>query len=131
MRGGRLERLALLLTLGATLAWLTLEEKSRLGAAVFALPWGMLIGHRLPLRIRRPLVNVVVRSMLAGALLGPLASLLMLLKVGLHAHAVPDYALVDVLAMLAWTPVGAAVGTLFGIGLGLIREAFVQRDSRL
>lgn len=122
MRGGRLERLALLLTLGATLAWLTLEEKSRLGAAVFALPWGTLIGLRLPLRPMRPLTNVVVRSTLAGALVGPLAGLLMLLKVGLHAHVVPDYDLADVLAMLAWTPWAAALGMLFGIGIALIRR---------
>ncbi len=123
---GRLGRLLLLLTLAVTLAWLTVEEKSRLGSAIFALPWSVLITLRLHLRNARPIVDALVRSSLAGALLGPLAALLMLLKIGLHAHALPDYEAADVLAMLAWTPLAAAAGALFGLGLGMIRKAWPQ-----
>ena len=127
----RLGRWALLLTLVVTLAWLAVEEKSRMGTVIFALPWAALIVCRLRPRSPKPFVDVLVRSILAGALVGPLAALLMLVKVGVHGHPQPDYAVADVLAMLAWTPLGASLGALFGLGLGMIREAFVQRDPRL
>jgi hypothetical protein len=110
--------------LAASLAWLTLEEKSRLGALPFALPWAGLIAARIRLPIRGQAVEMSVRGGLAGGLAGPLAGLLMLLKISLHSHVQPDYELGDVLAVLTWTPAGAILGGVFGAGLALVRQGW-------
>ncbi|HSB90705.1 MAG TPA: hypothetical protein VLD63_11840 [Anaerolineales bacterium] len=117
-------RLAVLLSLAASLAWLTVEEKSRLGALLFSLPWAGLIAARLRLPIRGQAFEMLSRGALAGALAGPLAGLLMLLKISLHSHVQPDYELGDVLAVLSWTPVGAILGAVFGAGLALVRQGY-------
>lgn len=120
----RLVRLAFPLSLAASLAWLTVEEKSRLGALVFALPWAGLIAARIRLGIRGEFGEMLARGALAGALAGPLAGLLMLLKISLHSHVQPDYALSDVIAVLAWAPIGAVLGGIFGFGLALVRRGW-------
>jgi len=120
----RLERPLFLLALALALAWLTVEENSRLGAAVFAVPWAVWIGRRIRFPSAGPVVGVILRSMLGGACLGPLAMVLMLLKVALHSHVSPDYQLEDVVAMLAWTPAGAGLGLGLGAGLALIRKGW-------
>ena len=123
----RLERALFLLALALALAWLTVEESSRLGAAVFGVPWAVWIGGRIRFPRAGPAVGVSLRSMLGGACLGPLAMVLMLLKVALHSHMRPDYQLEDVVAMLAWTPIGAGLGGMVGVGLALIRSAWPTR----
>jgi len=117
-------RLAFLLSLAASLAWLTVEEKSRLGAWLFALPWAGLMAARIRRPIRGRAVEMLSRGALAGALAGPLAGLLMLLKISLHSHVQPDYELGDVIAVLTWAPVGAIVGAVFGAGLALVRKGW-------
>ena len=120
----RLERALFLLALALALAWLTVEENSRLGAAVFGVPWAVWIAGRLRFPRAGPVVDGILRSTLGGACLGPLAMVLMLLKVALHSHVGPDYQLEDILAMLAWTPVGAGLGGMVGAGLALIRKGW-------
>ena len=120
----RLERALFLLALALALAWLTVEDNSRLGAAVFGVPWAVWIARRIRFPHAGPAVSVILRSMVGGACLGPLAMVLMLLKVALHSHVSPDYQLEDVVAMLAWTPIGAALGGMVGLGLALIRSAW-------
>jgi hypothetical protein len=115
-------RLAFLLSLAASLAWLTVEGKSRLGALLFALPWAGFIAARIRRPIGRQAVEMLSRGALAGALAGPLAGLLMLLKISLHSHLQPDYELSDVVAVLTWTPVGAILGGVIGAGLALIQK---------
>jgi hypothetical protein len=120
----RLERALFLLALALALAWLTVEENSRLGAAAFGAPWAVWIAGRIRFPRGGPVVGVILRSMVGGACLGPLAIILMLLKVALHSHVSPDYQLEDVVAMLAWTPAGAGLGGMVGAGLALIRSAW-------
>jgi hypothetical protein len=119
----RLERALFLLALALALAWLTVEENSRLGAAVFGVPWAVWIAGRIRFPRAGPVVGVMLRSTVGGACLGPLATVLMLLKVALHSHVKPDYQLEDLIAMLAWTPIGAALGGMVGAGVALIRKA--------
>jgi hypothetical protein len=126
----RPERLVLLLALAVTLGWLTVEEKSRLGAMVIALPWAALIALRLPLRRVRRTAETMIRAVGAGGLIGPLAALLMLVKIGLHSHAPPDYGLADVLAMIAWAPVGIGLGAVLGLGLAMIRQAWPGSEGK-
>ena len=102
---------------------MTLEERSRLGAAAIGLPWAILTARHAYVRwIRReePLRTIVAAS-LAGALVGPLAVVLMSMKVALHLHTLPDYQTDDLQAMLTGIPMGAGLGLLFGAGLALLR----------
>lgn len=124
---GRLERALLLMALGLALAWLTVEENSRLGAAAFGVPWAAWIAGRLRVPRAGAVGDLILRSTLGGACLGPLAIVLMLLKVALHSHVSADYQLEDVLAMLAWTAIGAGLGGIVGVGLALIRSAWPTR----
>jgi hypothetical protein len=119
----RLERALFLLALALALAWLTVEENSRLGAAVFGVPWAIWIAGRVRFPRAGPVASVILRSTVGGSCTGPLAIVLILLKVALHSHVSPDYQVEDVLAMLAWTPIGAGLGGMVGLGLALIRKA--------
>jgi hypothetical protein len=124
----RFERALFLLALALALAWLTVEENSRLGAAVFGVPWAVTIAGRIRFPRAGPALGVILRSMVGGVCLGPLAVVLMLLKVALHSHVSPDYQLEDLVAMLAWTPIGAGLGGMVGAGVALILSA---RQSQL
>jgi hypothetical protein len=126
MQNVRLERALFLLALVLALAWLTVEENSRLGAAVLGVPWAVWIAGRVRFPRAGPALGVIPRSMLGGACVGPLAFVLMLLKVALHSHVSPDYQLEDLVATLAWTPIGAGLGAMVGIGLALIRSAWLR-----
>ena len=120
----RFERALFLLALALALAWLTVEENSRLGAAVFGVPWAVTIAGRVRFPRAGPALGVILRSMVGGVCLGPLAAVLMLLKVALHSHVSPDYQLEDLVAMLVWTPIGAGLGGMVGAGVALIRSAW-------
>jgi len=122
----RFERALFLLALALALAWLTVEENSRLGAAVFGVPWAVTIAGRVRFPRAGPALGVILRSMVGGVCLGPLAAVLMLLKVALHSHVSPDYQLEDLVAMLAWTPIGAGLGGIVGAGVALIRSAWLR-----
>lgn len=56
---------------------------------------------------------------LAGAAIGPLSALLMLLKLGLHAHPQPDFTPEEFVTALSRTVYWAALGAVIGVALGL------------
>jgi hypothetical protein len=106
-----------------TLVWLTLEEKSRLGTMAMALPWAILTArhaHRRYLRRPDP-IGLLAATTLGGALLGPLAVVLMSMKIALHAHPLPDFQAADAQAAVQWTPIGAGLGLMLGAGVWLLR----------
>ena len=55
----------------------------------------------------------------AGLLAGPVAAMLMLVKVSLHGHATPDFTGVDLVHVLVRTPAWALSGLCLGAALGL------------
>jgi hypothetical protein len=59
----------------------------------------------------------------AGALAGPIEAVLILLKVGLHAHPVPDFSTADVVAVLSRIPIWTAAGGLLGAGAALVERS--------
>jgi hypothetical protein len=59
----------------------------------------------------------------AGAAVGPLAALLMLIKVSIHAHPVPDFTPADLRAAIGRTPLWAGVGLLAGAAAALVQIA--------
>ncbi len=62
----------------------------------------------------------------AGAAVGPLTALLMLVKLGLHAHPEADFGPDQFILALTRTIYWAGLGALIGLGLG-----FVVRETRV
>ena len=52
---------------------------------------------------------------MSGAIVGPIAVTLALLKTSLHQHAVADFSIDDLLALAERVPIWAVAGSLFGI----------------
>jgi hypothetical protein len=71
-------------------------------------------------RARGALVRAALTGVICGAGVGPVASLLILIKTGLHSHVVPDFDLPDVLQVLRVSPAWALAGGLIGLALGLL-----------
>ncbi|NIM93449.1 MAG: hypothetical protein GTO18_07035 [Anaerolineales bacterium] len=66
------------------------------------------------------MLHSTVVGMLFGALVGPIAVLLALIKLSLHQHSVPDFTIND-LGLLIQSSLGwSLVGALMGMGGGLI-----------
>lgn len=126
---GGLDRWLWVVALPVSLVWLALEESSRLGAMAVALPWVILTArhaHRRYLR-QTDAAGLLAATTLGGALVGPLAVVLMSMKIALHVHPLPDFQADDALAALQWTPIGAGVGFLLGAGVLLARGSGTQR----
>jgi hypothetical protein len=122
-RGDRIVRWLWVIGLPLSIVWLSLEDSSRFGAATVGLLWALLTARHAYVRwIRRTdPAGLLTAATLAGALVGPMAVVLMALKVALHSHPVPDYQIDDIHAMLAWIPAGGSLGLLLGAGLVLLR----------
>jgi hypothetical protein len=81
-------------------------------------------GEKLPRR--KWLVRTGTVGLVAGAAVGPLTALLMLVKLGLHAHPGPDFGPEQFLQALSRTIYWAALGALIGLAFGLfVRESRV------
>jgi hypothetical protein len=74
------------------------------------------------------LVRAGIAGLVGGATVPPLADILMLVKVSLHSHAVPDFTARDLGAVLGRTPVWALAGLAAGLALGLVHMA--RRSGR-
>lgn len=111
----------------AILVWLSLEDSSPVPAAILAAGVSLLLISTQMLRWKK--LNTVNAgyifpiAALFGALSGASAAittaLLMLLKTGMHAHGVPDYAFAQMLGMIERAPVWALAGALLAIGVAL------------
>lgn len=69
-------------------------------------------------RFAQPLWNAVLGSA-SGASVPVLAALLILVKVSLHNHPVPDFQIEDIQAVLGRTAVWALAGLLVGAAIGV------------
>lgn len=74
------------------------------------------------------LVRAAIAGLVGGATAPPLADILMLVKISLHSHAVPDFTARDLGAVFGRTPVWALAGLAVGLALGLIQRA--RRSGR-
>lgn len=87
---------------------------------------GWLGGHELAAG------SVWRRSILAGGIAGllvsPLAVMMMLVKISIHSHGVPDFTTADLWAVLTRTPVWGLVGVLIGGASALLLSQPVDRN---
>jgi len=66
----------------------------------------------------------------AGLVVGPVAALLMLVKVSLHGHPAPDFTGADLVGALMRTPAWALAGLCLGAALGLVCLALIGEAGR-
>jgi hypothetical protein len=72
---------------------------------------------------RRWLLESMGTGLLWGALVAPVAVLLILIKISLHSHGTPDFTTGDINQVMARLPVWALAGVLAGEAMGLIGAA--------
>ncbi|HSR48984.1 MAG TPA: hypothetical protein VLL77_13460 [Anaerolineales bacterium] len=110
----------------AAFVWLALEDRGLM--AVQLLAAGLAGCGLLTARARRP-GGVrgrwwVVGGVAAGALVGPVAVLLILLKTGAHAHPEPDFTVAEVETVVARFPLWLLVGGIAGGGAALLERSY-------
>lgn len=108
--------------------WLAFEDRGPLTvlpvAALACLSlaltlWARHLEPRLaPGRPRR--AGLVALGALTGGAVGPATTVLMLLKVSLHAHPIPDFTAADLQTALRLAPPWAVAGALVGLALALL-----------
>jgi hypothetical protein len=122
-----LSRAAWLVTGWILFLWIGYEDRSLLGvmgcAGLICASAGLTAGARFTgegnrKRGRNPVCIALLGALFGGGV-GPLAALLIAVKVGLHSHPVPDFAAGDTLQALALTPAWAIAGGLLGLALGV------------
>lgn len=113
--------------------WLGFEDRDTRSVLLLA---ALLLGAGiLSLLLRSPaaaerswLLQGAGYGLLAGLALAPLAVLLILLKIGLHAHPIPDFQPSEIQNLLSRIPGWAFSGLLLGSGLGLLAQ--LERGHR-
>ena len=103
----------------ASFFWLGWEDPSPvvviLMASLLSVAWAITLINRGTLAPRTGLMRWLLVGGLLGAAVGPLATVLMVLKTGLHGHSPPDFTIGDVLRTLRLIPAWAASGALLGL----------------
>ena len=131
-------RLTLLLSGGAALYWLALEDAALWPPLSLGAAFAGLLTLQLALRcLRGPRpgpVRVLGLALAGGLLAGTCAGLfaigLMLFKNAWHNHSLPDFPAAQLLTILQRTPQMAFGGALSGLGLGMAAVA-LRRAGRL
>ena len=111
--------------------WIAYEDQGLTAlsfvAAAIAFASGLTVLHRWvgseKLSRRKWLLSTASVGLIAGAAVGPLTALLMLVKLGLHAHPDADFGPDQFVQALSRTLYWAGLGLLIGLALGYtVRE---------
>ena len=119
-------RLAAIMLGVGILAWLPFEESHENWVVFFAVAIAVLSAAAALLRWAGPgprlwLIYPLITGA-AGALVTPLALLLMAVKSGIHGHSAPDYTPAQVSSVLLRTPLWLVSGLLIGLGMAVLRR---------
>jgi hypothetical protein len=96
-------------------------------SAVLAAAWGLSVALRR--EGEEAARRLLLVGLAAGAAVGPLAALLMLIKVSIHAHPVPEFTPTDLRAAIGRTPLWAGIGLLVGAAAALVQVAWRSRGG--
>lgn len=117
----------------ALLFWVPFEDSSENPAILFAYVISTWLVGALFIRFKNPslfsIINISFAGILTGATITPLIILLMVLKIGLHAHLVPDYSYEQFISIINRTPIWFISGFLTGMGFGLITKSIYVRQE--
>jgi hypothetical protein len=126
-------RLFTILTGVALLFWVPLEDSNENLAILFAYFISTWLVGALFIRFKNPsrfsIINISFAGILTGAIITPLIIFLMVLKIGLHAHLVPDYSYEQFISIINRTPIWFISGFLSGMGFGLIIKSIYVRQE--
>jgi hypothetical protein len=120
-----------ILWFASALIWLSMEDRHLLTVIVLGTGGALLLVSTQTLRLIGGRALRLAVAMPAAVLYGAgvglgtalLSALLMLLKVGMHAHAIPDYTPMQIIGVLERAPIWALAGALLAIGLLLAHLA--------
>ncbi len=114
-------RISAIITAIALLFWTPVESVERTSVLLFSAVICVLaaLGFLRRSSDRYSFWHSVLTGSAGGLAVSPIASVLMLFKIGLHGHAVPDFSFSDILATLRLTPFWGIGGLLIGLGFGL------------
>jgi hypothetical protein len=117
----------------AIILWIPFEDSSEIPAILFGFFISTGLMGALLTRFKHPslftTINIVIAGILTGASITPLILLLMVLKVGLHAHPLPDYSYEQFISIINRTPIWFISGLLAGIGFGIIIKGIYIRQE--
>ena len=126
-------RLFTILTGVALLVWVPLEDSSLNLTILFAYFMSTWLVSALFMRFKIPslfsIINIGFAGILTGAIITPLTLFLMVLKIGLHAHLVPDYSYEQFISIINRTPIWFISGFLSGMGFGMIIKSIYVRQE--
>ena len=108
--------------------WIAYEDQGPIAIALFsvviAFASGLEAVHRWigfdALPRRKWLIRTGTVGLVAGAAVGPIAALLMLVKMGLHQHPEPDFIPADFVQAMWRVPLWAVLGAAIGVALGML-----------
>lgn len=113
------------------LIWLSIEDRNELLVVLASGAVCAWIAARLllipPDSDRQLLIRHALAGIGAGALLVPIAILLMSIKNGIHSHITPDFSLDQMQSVLMRAPYFILSGFLIALGIGIWR--LVKRDE--
>ena len=117
----------------AILFWFQLEDSSENLAILFAYFISTWLVGALFMRLKNPshftIINIVFAGILTGTTITPLILLFMVLKIGLHAHLIPDYSYEQFISIINRTPIWFTSGFLAGMGFGIILKNMYIRQE--
>jgi hypothetical protein len=76
------------------------------------------------------LIRSTIVGALTGAVVGPIAVLLALIKISLHSHSTPDFSIEDIRVLVRNSLPWIATGSLFGAAAGFLRLSQKRTSDR-
>ena len=117
-------RLGLIGTGILILVWLPIEDAGTNAAQALGATASALAALRIfPEGARQTAAGRLIAGLAAGVFASPVAAGLMVLKMGIHAHAIADYSLLDFQLVLRRSPFYAAGGLIVAAGIHLLLKS--------
>lgn len=104
---------------GIMLFWLPVEDQNFIAVILFSFAICCLGAFTFSRRRNLPSWQSAWMGLWAGLCVGPVSFLLMIFKIGLHSHNMPDFSLFQLFHLLEIAPIWGMVGGLLGGGLYL------------